>query len=368
MKVGAVARPPWTAKYKDNWDEAYQRMMAWWEGSGLDRPLILSPVRKPEAPESDLDPCLGMPESQDLDEHYKLFMYERYFGNHYFPAEAVPAAWTLYGSGLCLLGAMAGAPIRYAPEWGTTWIEKVDSLYERELPEFSAACPPHAFAIRMIHRYAEAFGYDCIVGGNILLDPMTTLSMMRGPENLCQDLLDRPEMVKRWCRRLGDLYLAIEAGYSAARAEHGRQDDINLVGVWSPANTEAIQCDFITMLSPAMFQEFVMPEVEREAAAFGYALWHLDGPHELQHLDAILSVPQIRAIQWPRNPASLPLDYVDVFQYVRKRGRSIVTSCETAEEALELTKQVGKDGLALGLPSTLSMSEFEAALHALERA
>lgn len=358
----ARARPPWTDRYKDNWDDAYERMMAWWEGGSLDRPVIWTNIVKPDAPPfvPSWDP--GTPELRDLDEEYRFSEVKHFLESHLFLAEAVPFASTGHGSGVCLLAAMAGAKVDYAPDNGTAWIEKIDGLYERPLPEFSEDNPAYAYTIKMIHRHAQGFGCDCVLSADDIIDPMTTLSMMRGPAELCMDLVENPEMVKQWCKRLGEFYLEMAKGFRAARAVYNRREENNWTGVFAPGDMEAIQCDFSTMLSPEMFNEFVMPEVEREADFFDYSLWHLDGIDEIRHLDAICSVKKIRGVQWVDSRFTNQMAYLDLFKRIRGKGKSLVIACQTPDEAIEVTKELGKDGLAMKIWDIKSEKDMDLAL------
>ena len=367
MALTIPQRPPWTNRYKANWDEAYQRVMAWWEGGSFDRPLVIAHIVKPSAP-SFVSASRNLTWAvRDLSVSYHIEAARHHLENTLFLAETAPAVATGYGSFLWMLGAMAGARVHYTEESGTTWVEAIPNLYERPLPEFDSACPPYAFTIQMIHRYAQEFGFDCILGANAMVDPLTTLSMMRGPEQFCLDLIDQPEMVLRWRDRLWELFLDIVTGWRTARAEHGRREEINWTGLWAPGDMDALQCDFSAMLSPAMFRHFELPELEREADFFDYALWHLDGPEEIQHLELILGVDKIRGIQWADNPYAPSLDYVDLFKLIRRHQRSVICSVKTAAEAIAMTKEIGKDGLALCITGLKNETELEKTLEALQR-
>lgn len=352
-------RPPWTDKYKSNWDEAYSRMMAWWEGDGLDRPVLIPYVRKDGAPK--LAPACdpGTQEARDLHEEYRLAANRHFLEHRHFLAETAPYAGTGYGSSLCTLAAMAGARVQYTAETGTAWIQEEPGLYERELPEFREDSPPYAFAVRMIRRHAEVFGYDCILGADVMLDPLTTLSMMRGAGKLCMDLVEQPEMVRRWADRLGELFLRMAAGYRVARALQGRREHYNWTGAWAPGDVEALQCDFSAMLSPEMFRAFAMPHLEREAAFYDYALWHLDGTDEIRHLEDICSVPRVRAIQWVDTRREGPLIRVDLFRKVLKLGRSVIFGVRSSDEAITMARQLGKDRVAMVLAYGTTPAEVE---------
>ena len=371
--MGTAARPPWTSRYKDNWDDAYERVMSWWEGAGLDRPLVMNPVPRPEAHPFVPPAEWATSGEDDLDVGYALAFTRHRLENRLYLAEAAPVANTMYASGLGMLASMADARISYSPEAFTAWIERVEDVYSRPLPEFNSASRPYAFAIRMIHRHAGEFGYDAILGANTLMDPLTTLSMMRGVEELCLDLIERPRMVKAWVRQLGDIYLRILEGYREARARHGRREDANWTSMWAPGDFDAVLCDFACMLSPEMFNEFMMPELEREVEFFDYTLFHLDGTQQIQHLDAICSLPGIRAIQWVENQGRSPTERLELFRRIRRHKKSVLLSCPNGEEAVELTKQLGKDGLAIyiggWMPGQIkSEGEMEALLRSLRAA
>jgi len=362
----AITRPPWTSKYKANWDDAYQRMMAWWEGDGLDRPLVVNPAVRSNAPKFRPTRDPGDKEARDLDEQYCLEFSQYQLDTYLYLAEAAPHVRTRYDSALCMLARMAKADVHFTPDTGTAWIQKEPDLYARPLPQYDESCRPYAHAIKMIHRHEEIYGYDAVLGTDDMLDPMTTLSMMRGPGQLCMDLVDRPETVKRWVTHLGGLFLQIASGFRAARAQHGRREHFNWTSLWAPGEVEALQCDFSTMLSPEMFKEFAMPELEREAAFYDYPMWHLDGPDEIRHLEMICSAKNLRAIQWVDTKRYGPMYYIDLFKKVRKLGKSITVAAPSADVAVEVTRQVGKDGLAFTIYPSLTEGEMEQLLKRLE--
>ena len=47
-----------------------------------------------------------------------------------------------------------------------------------------------------------------------------------------------------------------------------------------------------------MFLEFVVPELESLSEYLDYMVFHLDGPDEIKHLETLLDMPFIDAIQW----------------------------------------------------------------------
>jgi len=59
-----------------------------------------------------------------------------------------------------------------------------------------------------------------------------------------------------------------------------------------------IQSDCCCMISPAMFERFVVPELEAQCAHLDDVTYHLDGPGAIKHWKRIMAVPNMGGIQW----------------------------------------------------------------------
>ena len=59
-----------------------------------------------------------------------------------------------------------------------------------------------------------------------------------------------------------------------------------------------LQCDLSYMISPQMFGRFVLPELAASCRRLGNPAYHLDGPGEIPHVDMLLSIPELRAMQY----------------------------------------------------------------------
>jgi hypothetical protein len=345
------ARPAWTDKYKHNWDDAYKRVMAWWHNEETDRPVIFNSVPKPESRRNKLkriNPTSSEEaERFDIDPEVQLNNSRCGLENTLYLAESAPAAKSSFASLLGLLCVQAGGRIGYAPQNGTAWLEEEKDLFDRPLPELSRPCKQLDFVTDMIHRNHKAYGFDVILGANPMIDPLSTLSMMRGSDNFCMDLIDRPDDVKRWAKRLGELFRKAVESYRAARAVYGRREDMNWTSAWAPGDMDTLESDVSVMFSPEMFHEFAMPEAEYEASFFDYCIWHLDGTGQFKHLDDILSIPGLNAIQYVDEKRRDPIEFADTWEKILRKGKSIIFSCDY-HYAPALTKRLGPKGLAFG--------------------
>ena len=59
-----------------------------------------------------------------------------------------------------------------------------------------------------------------------------------------------------------------------------------------------MQCDASAMFSSAMFDDFVVPALTEQCRWLDYSLYHLDGTQAMHHLDSLLAIEALDAIEW----------------------------------------------------------------------
>jgi hypothetical protein len=130
------------------------------------------------------------------------------------------------------------------------------------------------------------------LGGNL-----DTLSFFRPGEGLLFDLYDYPETVKHLAGQAHDLWWRYYNEFNAIL-----QKDNPGYTTWCPIFSEVpyyfLQCDFSYMIGPYMFNEFVKPELVTSCKRLANSFYHLDGQGQLPHLDALLSIPELKGVQW----------------------------------------------------------------------
>jgi 5-methyltetrahydrofolate--homocysteine methyltransferase len=137
--------------------------------------------------------------------------------------------------------------------------------------------------------------------------PMDVLYSLRGID-LMTDFLEYPDEVLAAQERLEHEILWNIQYLSNITGPSGCGYSGNMMILrdkpWSP-----LQCDMSVMISPAQFERFVLPSLDRMSAAMGGTVYHLDGPDAIRYLDMVLSLPHIHAIQYmpvPNPPTGLP--------------------------------------------------------------
>jgi hypothetical protein len=76
------------------------------------------------------------------------------------------------------------------------------------------------------------------------------------------------------------------------------QLSVSWMGIPSFGRMHIPSCDFSALISPRLFEEFCLPVLQREVKTMTHNIFHVDGKGVARHLDMILSVPEVHAIQW----------------------------------------------------------------------
>ncbi len=189
--------------------------------------------------------------------------------------------------------------------------------------------------------------------GDVLLN-------LRGAEKLALDTIDQPAQITR----------AIDAIYPAWRQafmthwEHTIGQGaglIHFVGMWANVPHVVLECDFNALIGPEPFQELFLPDIRRQAATIGRAIFHLDGPDAARHVDALLDAPELQAIQYvPGTGTPSALDKLAMLQKVQQRGKALQIVCPF-EEVLPLCDVLEPAGLAFligNVPDAKSLDDL----------
>ena len=81
-----------------------------------------------------------------------------------------------------------------------------------------------------------------------------------------------------------------------------------------------------------MFEEVFLPGIVNECRFLDRSIYHLDGPAALRHLDSLLAIPELHAIQWV--PGAGREDFarwIPVYQKVQAAGKAVQVLCKFSE-------------------------------------
>ena len=220
---------------------------------------------------------------------------------------------------------------------------------EREIHDIHAVYDPEnvwACRIKDIYRAGMARWEGLVVMGMPDLGGvMDVAASLRGTENLLMDLYDEPEEV---LRLVGEIETAWYAAYEDfSRILHPKPDTMGWTdwcGLLSPTPSYIIQCDFSYMIGNDMFQRFVLPTLRRDTERLSNTIYHLDGIGELCHLDSILSLPELNAVQWVYGEGKPgPMHWLDVYRRIRAAGKRMML-VGSPWDFFDVAQEIGPEG------------------------
>jgi hypothetical protein len=285
--------------WKTNWEQTRKRFIDWWNREG---PLI-GMWGAPEVGRSVHENVPPTVRPATLPERYCNGVF-RAAENHYrlsrsiFPLDILPTATTDLGPGSLAL--FLGSEPGFAED--TVWFHPV---IERELePE---KLPPLKFDPNQAWwRTTEEIIRSCVslsrgkyvVGCPDLVENMDTLASLRGGQTLCMDLVERPEWVEQKIWEINDVWFAAyDRIYDIIKLEDG-SSAFGAFYIWGPGKVAKLQCDASAMFSPKMYKQFVVPALTAQCERLDHSLYHLDGTQAMLHLDSLLAIEPLDAIEW----------------------------------------------------------------------
>lgn len=304
----------------ERWETVKRNYRAWWDGK-LGRPLIyITAARDPgrSRPKRADVPWSRMAYDLSISPEEIVDAWDYSLSGLEFLGDSFPAVWPNFGAG-CLaafLGARAESDertiwfspdrergigdIRFVMAPDNIWLKRVKDVYRAALDRWQGLVQ---------------------LGMTDLGGTLDVLSTFRPSEKLLLDLVDHPDEVKRltweahamWWKAFHELEAVlkrINPGYTA------------WTNIFSETPYYMLQCDFSYMIGPAMFDEFVKPELAASCRRLDHAFYHLDGIGQLPHLDSLLSIKELKGVQWIPGAGQRPCEqWPDVYRKIIAAGK-----------------------------------------------
>jgi len=350
---------------EEDWERVHRDWAAWWEGE-LERPLVVMHDLLPPAGEpypfgyvNTATFPLETTADEVIDRVEPLVTSLRYFG------DAFPRWLPWLGTGI--MAGFLGAEVHPTPQ--TVWFAPsrevelsdlkitydLDNVWWRRVRDLTAT------AVRK-------WGSSVAIGHTDLGCNLDILASLRTTERLLMDLCDAPEEVARLVGEMTTTWLRYYDEIHEIVRETGRGTN-----PWAPILSAKrcymFQSDFSAMISPAMFERFVLPDLDACCCAVDHGFYHLDGPGQIPHLDLLLSLHRLRGIQWiPGDGAPPPEEWLPVLKRIRDGGK-LCQLFVTAEGAMKIVRELGGRGFifeVLGFMNDETARDFLAALRAAD--
>lgn len=349
-----------TCDWKPNWDETQQHFRSWWQHKGL----VLACELFDAAPARDANAwqrpaLLANVAARYTDIEWRVRYNHARLACKSAAADSLLIARTDIGPGSLAL--LLGSEPVFAEE--TVWFGALTEMDPEKWPplRFTPDNRWWRLTVETIRASREMAQGHYVVGCPDLIENVDILAALRGPQQLMIDLHDRPDWVLQKIDEITQVWFdAYSRIYDLIRLDDGSA----LFGafqLWAPGKVAKVQCDASAMFSPRMFEKFVAPALRRQCAWLDYSMYHLDGPDALRHLDLLLDMDELDAIEWtpgPQAPSGGNLAWVELYRRILAAGKSVQAIDVKAAEVLPLLNAVGSEGVYL-LVNCRSEAEME---------
>lgn len=310
--------------YKKNWLETQEKFTNYWKHQNTGRPLMIVTARKDDAVPlpAELEPVSMEDKYQDAER--MVARYRHFCENHEFLAESFPNMSADFGPGS--IAAYLGSDIEFRPD--TIWFTEVIEDWEEQAPltfdPENEWFKRHIKLFQDVHKLANG---DFLIPIPDLMENIDVLVSLRGGQNTIFDLIDDPEIVEERIQQISDIYFEYyNRFYEIVKDQQDDSCAYTVFQIWGKGKTCKIQCDFSALMSPDQFHEFIKEPLRQQAQQLDNVLYHLDGPDAIKHLDAVMEIDEIDALQWTsgdHGPDGTLEEWYEIYDKARLAGKSL---------------------------------------------
>ena len=317
-------------EFKPDYEQSKQRIDAFWEHALIDRPVVQFALAKPPEDRLPLPPSHhASPAERWLDAEYQAELQVANLSNQEFLGDSMPVAYPNLGPEI--FSVFYGCPVFFG-DYGTSWTAPI-------LNDWSEASQlridwGNGYLTKlheMTDLLLEAGQGKFIVGMTDWHPGGDCLAAFRDPQNLAIDMLEHVDEIRTLLDRVGDDYYRIyDLFYDKLRA--AGQPISTWVSLVCDGKFYIPSNDFSAMISKKMFDDVFLPGLVDECRFLDRSLYHVDGPNALRHLDSILGIAELDAVQWvPGAGREGFARWIPVYQKIQAAGKAMQVLCTFAE-------------------------------------
>lgn len=158
---------------------------------------------------------------------------------------------------------------------------------------------------RNIRRLEQTyFGGESPPRGNYLLSmpdncgTLDAIGHLHGSTNVLMDMYDCPEALSAGIAAINHGWTdAAETFYQLEKECNEGGACVGWLDTWAPGRSAQMQCDMSVMFLTDLYGRFVVPELKKQMEWEEYPVYHFDGKEQINHLDHLLALKEIRMIE-----------------------------------------------------------------------
>jgi hypothetical protein len=349
--------------WKTNFEASKQHYLDWWNQKGvvltmwehLDKegePYAAIPA-PPAA--KDMNRFWFDPEWRSDYLNYRMSRYS-------YKADILPVANTQLGPGS--LAAILGANLEGRED--TIWIRE-DAGFDNTIV-FDKNNEWYRLHLDLLKACKTKAKGNYMVGCPDLMEGMDVLASLKGSDNVLMDMILDPDKTLEQLQAVNDVYFEVFDAIYDIINEDGEMA-FCYFSLWGPGKTSKLQCDISIMISPEDFRTFSLPFLKEQCNKIDYTLYHLDGVDAIRHLDALLEIENLNAIQWTPGygqPQGGDPQWYGLYKKILAGGKSVMANWVQLKELQPLLDNVGNQGLHINIDFK-SEKEIDEALRIIEK-
>lgn len=314
---------------KPDFMRCMERIYAWYDHQVLDRVPVRFSAHNAEY--DIVDDASRWPSLKDrwYDVEYQVGKALDQVEKGSFLGETFPLYWPNLGPNV--FAGMFGCELKFADvtSWAMPFVEDADDLdkiFYHENNEFIRKLDE--LTDYALERSAGKF----LVGYTDMHPGMDFAAALMGTENMFMQTIEDFAFVYEILRRAEDKFFVLMDAFNAKLKAHG-QPSVTWMNIPSFETVHIPSCDHSAMTSTKTFCDLALPFILEEVRHFKHNIFHVDGPGVANHLDELLKIPEIQAIQWVQTPGNgRPImQWVPLIKRVQAAGKSIVVDLQLHE-------------------------------------
>jgi hypothetical protein len=314
---------------KPDFEEAMERIYAWYDNEIIDRVPIRFSSHNQQNEKVVIDKIHESIKDRWFDAEYQIETYLEEVQSKKFLAETIPVFFTNLGPEV--YSAFYGGEMIYQDV--TSYYQPIISDWEdMDKLKLNKKSSYWLKLEELTDMAMEMCKGKSLVGYTDLHPGLDCAAAWRDPEQFCLDLLMNPEQSKELVNRAVKDFHEIFDFWDKKLKDNG-QLSATWIGLPSFGKFHIPGADFSALISHEMFLELGMPVIRNEVKGMDHVVFHLDGKGVARHIDQILTIPEIRAIQWVQGVGDdLPImQWVPFIKKLQRAGKGVMVDLKPDE-------------------------------------
>ena len=345
-----------------DWEQRLARQDAFWSREIIDRPVVV--MTCPKARPERLWPHSSHATLRDrwMDADYAAEMALANVMNTEYLGDALPYAFPNLGPEV--FSAFFGCELEFGED--TSWsIPILKDWADVGKVRFSTENVYWKKIVGITDAMLEAGRGRFYTGLTDMHPGGDAIAAFRDPVQLNYDMIEALDQVKALLACVTETYLKVyDLFYEKLRA--AGQAITTWAGIVSTKKWLVPSNDFSCMVSPKVFDEVFLSSIIAECQHYEASLYHLDGPNALKHLDSLLAIEELSAIQWVYGAGhGRASDWMHVYRKCQAAGKGLQLHLG-ADELDLFMENLRPEGLWIGV-GVRDREEGEAVLKRVAR-